>query len=440
MWKAYDDFVAFDDDDVDWSYVLEEKGDDNYDVTVENTDNQPPVLSGSPETSSLAVDRDIGDPSVTSTHGYDCPFCSKHYKSASGFRWHVKKHHHQDVKASQHKHIIADDNLEDNLQRDGSKNDIKTPSVSSKKTGFVNPHRALDLDELSHNMPNYIQQAFEKIRSDPNLNFETSVHGKDISELAHMLEMKIKLGYDITTITEVMVKVIWKVLSAGDKMTLYSTQNEEIWHTFYNEWIDTTTTKILSTQFYAILEDTQINDFHIFLLTRIFLFELIKIVRTIENNAEGELNAHEHDVSLSNEEKQALRYFAGYIPFKIMKKLNRAKGGMTQLSDIIDDMRETDNDHSGGCMAATKTWLHKQDRGGLFNITDRVFLFFEEVEKVCKKHLTNKILNISTRDVHSKIQDDLFANRKVNILWSCVARKAASEEASSVLATMVIKL
>jgi len=83
MWKAYDDFVEFDDADVDWESILEEK---NETETI--LDHNQVDLSSSSTSGTVSL-----PPPVKTSQIFKCPECDKEYKSASGFRGHVKRDH-----------------------------------------------------------------------------------------------------------------------------------------------------------------------------------------------------------------------------------------------------------------------------------------------------------------------------------------------------------
>ncbi|XP_077863138.1 uncharacterized protein LOC144345913, partial [Saccoglossus kowalevskii] len=101
MWE---DFVNLDDSDIDWNDILEEEPD--Y-VAAEymkgDVDKSESEASSHSQPSTTIAMTSVRAAKNLSNIVYECPTCTKQYKSASGFRGHVKTIHNQDLKASKYK-------------------------------------------------------------------------------------------------------------------------------------------------------------------------------------------------------------------------------------------------------------------------------------------------------------------------------------------------
>lgn len=81
---------------------------------------------------------------------------------------------------------------------------------------------------------------------------------------------------------------------------------------------------------------------------------------------------------VTENEEQALRYCAGYIPFKLLRRYKKMK--KTETSNIfietLDSWKARNDMQSDNLEYYTQQWLQKQERGGLFHINDNVFCTF----------------------------------------------------------------
>ena len=125
---------------------------------------------------------------------------------------------------------------------------------------------------------------------------------------------------------------------------------------------------------------------------------------------------------LMEDDLNALRYAAGFVPWKLRQKFqkptckhpNRKDYRLTGMSESAEE--ECEDTY----MDYTKRWIRAIDRGGLFRITDEVYVFFHEVERLVRKFL----LKLVTQDIeHSKkeIIDEVTSDNNVQFYWSMIA-------------------
>ncbi|XP_070560457.1 uncharacterized protein [Ptychodera flava] len=392
-------------------------------------------------------------PSQTSTikpaaHSYACSFCSKKYKSVSGFRGHMKNvHEMRNVKVSQYRQPLEEDcsssgSISKHTPGDGqtvSSDQITAVSHKRKQPGSFTRH--MKYSNLEEKMLTYVTNACEGVGQDPNLAFEGSVFGNEIAAIGNVIAAKLKGDkFMDNCIMELLCQQLWKTAIAGESMKLFSSHMEEVWHTFFNFWVDEDITQQLS-KYFKTLIDGKYDEKCIFLFTRMFLFKLMAIVKTGLCAFDGSQTTHTKGTHLTDEEKKALRYFAGYIPYKLKRRLKKKTTDCDYIS-VLHDMQEEESCGSSEDMSKSKEWLNKQDRGGLFHVTDLAFTFFVEVELICKHHLNTDNISRSSqyKNICQPVIDDVLSDTKVNSLWSSIARNAESDDVSASLVTMLVHL
>ena len=82
--------------------------------------------------------------------------------------------------------------------------------------------------------------------------------------------------------------------------------------------------------------------------------------------------------SLDYEERNALRYTAGYVLHSVVQKMKKVKGNeemLSKLNRIIDENKEDDVLDSD-----SREWAQSIDCGGLVRINDLVYTLFVTLE------------------------------------------------------------
>ena len=77
---------------------------------------------------------------------------------------------------------------------------------------------------------------------------------------------------------------------------------------------------------------------------------------------------------LTKDELNALQYIAGYVPFKLLKKLQKRQEFRRWLEGMVVEGTET------SFLDYTKEWIERVNRGGLFRVNDKAFVFFTHLE------------------------------------------------------------
>lgn len=99
--------------------------------------------------------------------------------------------------------------------------------------------------------------------------------------------------------------------------------------------------------------------------------------------------------SLTYCESNAVRYMAGYVAVKLLKRYRKGSRNPAVCKKrklfvrILQQMKATGQPGEPDTVLEYSTlWLELIDRGGLYHINDDVFLMIEAIEMVCKDHLS----------------------------------------------------
>ena len=102
-----------------------------------------------------------------------------------------------------------------------------------------------------------------------------------------------------------------------------------------------------------------------------------------------ESDDRDQDVSLSVDEENALRYSAGFVPFRLIRKIgNTSDPKLLRFLSCLESMSSGSSDmgeHSCSSFGDYAChWLNLQDRGKLFRVNDRTYGLFLALEKAVR--------------------------------------------------------
>ena len=112
---------------------------------------------------------------------------------------------------------------------------------------------------------------------------------------------------------------------------------------------------------------------------------------------------------LSPADQSALRYVAGYVCRKVRDKLD--KSSMAHKNDLILTLYEF-RGHGSESHDESEDWVNTLDRGGLWHVTDDVFLLFCYMEEEVRQHLS-----LTSSRHESDIIDGLRKNEDILFQW-----------------------
>ena len=100
--------------------------------------------------------------------------------------------------------------------------------------------------------------------------------------------------------------------------------------------------------------------------------------------------APQQEETLTGDEKKILRYAAGYIPRKLMEKLDAGSAKRPRRSVLrlcVTELVEEAGSAEEGDDLSSTDWLKMIDRGGLLHVTSKMYQFMCSVELVIKGYL-----------------------------------------------------
>lgn len=136
--------------------------------------------------------------------------------------------------------------------------------------------------------------------------------------------------------------------------------------------------------------------------------------------------------SLSYDEKNALRYAAGFVPLSLRKKLERSAHPLKEeLILCLRDMTEDDN--TPDC---SEDWTNLIDRGGLKHVNNVMYMLMATMEIEVRQHLPR---GPTTENLKEKIMENILKNEDVMFYWALLSANW-DEEAGHALLPMTADL
>ena len=134
--------------------------------------------------------------------------------------------------------------------------------------------------------------------------------------------------------------------------------------------------------------------------------------------------------TLTYEERNGLRYAAGYVPRSLKKKLAKSanphkKDLMLCLPNLLDQEEDVDDDSSD--------WIDAVNRGGLTKVNNDTYELFVAMEVELRKQLAlKKVPELSEDTKQAMVQND-----NVQFLWSIICNEW-DEEVGNILLEMIV--
>ena len=143
-----------------------------------------------------------------------------------------------------------------------------------------------------------------------------------------------------------------------------------------------------------------------------------------------------HEVQVTSDEVNAMRYACGYIPHNLLKKYEKVKGPKARhFVDCLGSMAVVSEESD--LLSYTKAWLDRVNRGGLFPLNDETFCLFIDIEKSVCVLLPKHIASSSSDSVDSIVERTL-SNDSIQFHWTLISQDMDSEEESQELLREVV--
>jgi len=102
------------------------------------------------------------------------------------------------------------------------------------------------------------------------------------------------------------------------------------------------------------------------------------------------------------------------------------------MSEIERDEEENEDAY----LDYTKRWIRAIDHGGLFRISDNVYVFFHEVERLVRKFL-HKLMTQDAEHSKQEIIDEVSSDCNVQFYWSMIANDLDEDVGQELLVEIV---
>lgn len=141
-------------------------------------------------------------------------------------------------------------------------------------------------------------------------------------------------------------------------------------------------------------------------------------------------------------ELNAIRYVAGFVVRKLIKKYAKDRGGET-FRDCLRTMIYDESDlqlakdiDSDSFEEYTRLWLCKTDRGGLTHVNDASFWLFQEIELVVYSRL--KGCYSGEEQSVASIVEFAIKDEDITYIWSLIAASMINERQFQQLLTVIV--
>lgn len=128
-------------------------------------------------------------------------------------------------------------------------------------------------------------------------------------------------------------------------------------------------------------------------------------------------------MELTLDEANVLRYACGFVGMKLHRKFLKMKGSKAaQFAECLDHFRV--EGATSNFLDYTKDWVHRVNRGGLFEVSDEAYFLFVAIESSMRNKLTEQLkksisgLSDTETGVKSTIISFVCEDVEVDQYWS----------------------
>ncbi|XP_078686639.1 uncharacterized protein LOC144919218 [Branchiostoma floridae x Branchiostoma belcheri] len=370
-----------------------------------------------------------------------CDVCGKEYKSAGWLKKHKAKEHQSSTEATQLENEPGTTNTRearetpDNTSRPAKASKTK----AQRKLQVKRPASTFNKEDALKEGPQLVKSALEEAAEHPPwlLTFGTmttpgNTAARTASEVLGTVGTAACNSFIIALCT-----LLWTVILAGDKSILCNAANEAMFAEYY-QLCSSDGYYSLWDSFMASCGKTQCDLLYQFVTRNVFE-ALIRKKHSVD--APCSSAASNLDLTMSNNEEQVLRYIAGYIPHALLRRYRRFSNKTAKLYvAVLQQWKVSSVTHTHTTfLKYTKGWVDAVNRGGLFLVSDEVYVFFRVVEKVVRS--TANFDRLSTgkpTGIKEDIMKNLESNFLVNKYWCSLASSITEEKTSIALLETVL--
>ena len=171
-----------------------------------------------------------------------------------------------------------------------------------------------------------------------------------------------------------------------------------------------------------------------FMLQHIVEFVMTLMIEEYERLDVPDISNLADVLTVDKHEEQVLRYVAGYVPFALKKRFMKVKNNLNAITFLqcLKGMSVPGEGHS--FLDYSKAWVEKQNRGGLFLVNDKVFIFFKTLEFQTKQILNMKtLLILRNANVKDHLLQELLKQKQVQKQWAVLVQETLNQDLSGQL-------
>ena len=155
--------------------------------------------------------------------------------------------------------------------------------------------------------------------------------------------------------------------------------------------------------------------------------------------------AADEDVQLTADKENILRFAAGYIPFKLLKKYEKALESVPESANIVDCLLAMAvNGEESSFLEYTTKWMELVNRGKLFEINDTAYMLFKEIELKLRRHLLAALKRGTCSPFVCSQRETIICSvcseETVQFFWTIVSVDITSEEQAVKLLNEIVGL
>lgn len=168
-----------------------------------------------------------------------------------------------------------------------------------------------------------------------------------------------------------------------------------------------------------------------------FQFVTDKVFKDIIKQ-EFELNVSRSNAccEMTYDDQCATRYIAGYVCRKVRDRLESTR--IPHKNDLIITLYEF-RGNGVESVDASEDWVDTIDRGGLWHVTDEVYVLFCCIEEEIRRHFTVTAQHAGHEGFKDRVIQHLKENEDVLFQW-CILSIELDDELSLVLLNMILEL
>ena len=226
-----------------------------------------------------------------------------------------------------------------------------------------------------------------------------------------------------------------------DRLKTATTKRTKLWELLHR--IRSDKGGVLNSKWNELLVSLKIEVFDIIVMQSVYEELFTRLIKEELSKGHSACNTSEEVISvrLSQDEVNALRYAAGFVPHSLLKRFEKRKGEKySQFTTCLGEMAVISEESD--ILSYTTKWFKLVNRGGLFPLNDNSFSLFTAIEKIVKTALQRHMLSEKADKDSFKLNvlDAIAVDEEVQFLWCILSQDIDDPQHSQELLQEVIKL